>query len=90
MLATSFALSEAVNKAMTDDSVKATAFGLMEVHNVVPEEVFQQLLFEFAANLTAVTASLVTEVFLTEEQIQGMLAESVELMMSAKSIIDEE
>jgi ketopantoate reductase len=85
MLSTSFALSEAVNKAMTEDSVKATAFALMSIHADVTPEMFQKLLFEFSANLTAVTASLVTEVFMTQEEITKMIQESNEIITNAMS-----
>ena len=89
MLSTSFALTEAVNNAMVEDSVKQTAFTLMEVYNQLDEETFQKMLFNFAANLTSVTASLVAEVFMTKEDIQKMVDETYELAMIGNAIENE-
>lgn len=88
-LSTSFALSQAANDAMSDDSVKASAYALMSIRNEVNSEVFQEMLFHFAANLTAVTASAITSVFMTEEQIKEMVAEAVELHQMAEQLENE-
>ena len=88
-LSTSFALSQAANDAMQDESVKATAFALMAIREGVTDEMFQKLLFEFAANLTAVTASAITHVFMTEAQINEMIAEAMELHDLGHSIENE-
>lgn len=84
-LSTSFALIEATNNAMNESSVRATAQALMAVHDGVTPELFQKLLFEFSANLTAVTAQLVTQVFMSEAEIEAMMAEAMELDAMANS-----
>lgn len=78
-LSTSFALAQAANEAMTDESVKTTALMLMEVYNQLDPESFREALFAFSANLTSVTASLITQVFMTEEQIEEMITEAYAL-----------
>lgn len=89
MLSTSFALSQAVNEAMTDDSVRLPALLLQDTYQEMNKDEFLEALFVFSANLTAVTAALVTHVFMTEEQINAMVAESVELANLGKSIENE-
>lgn len=88
-LSTSFALSQAVNDSMTDESVKMSAFALTEIYQELDREQFQDFLFQFAANLTAVTASAVTHVFMTEQQVTDMVAEAVELTTLTNSIENE-
>lgn len=89
MLSTSFALSQAVNDAMKDDSVRLPALLLQETYQEMNKDEFLEALFQFSANLTAVTASLVTNVFMTEEQIKAMVAEAYELAQLSKSIENE-
>ena len=89
MLSTSFALTEAVNDAMKDDSVRLPALLLQQTYQEMNPDEFLEALFVFSANLTAVTASLVTHVFMTEEQVKSMIAETVELSELGKSIENE-
>lgn len=89
-LATSFALSEAVNESMMDESVRMSALALMETHNELDDEQFRDFLFQFAANLTAVTASYVTNVFMTQEEIDTMMKESVDLVKLGLDIESED
>lgn len=83
-LSTSFALVNAVNDAMSDDSVRATAFTLMNVHSSLDEDAFLKFMFEYSANLVSVTADLVTRVFMTEDEIKTMIQETLEIQEAAK------
>lgn len=88
-LSTSFALSEAANKAMSDDSVRLPALVLQQTYQQMNPDEFLEALFQFSANLTSITASLVTEVFMTEEQIKEMVAEAIALQHLTDSIESE-
>ena len=89
MLSTSFALSQAVSDAMKDDSVRLPALLLQDTYQEMDKDEFLEALFQFSANLTSVTAALVTHVFMTEEQIRQMITESVELTELSKTIENE-
>lgn len=83
-LSTSFALVNAVNDAMADDSVKATAYTLMNIHDNLDEETFLKFMFEYSANLVSVTADLVTRVFMSEDEIKTMIQEAMEIRAAAE------
>ena len=89
MLSTSFALSKAANDAMSDETVKEFAFAFQDNYQELDKEQFLEALFVFSANLSAITAALITEVFMTEEQIKEMVAESNALREMAQSIENE-
>ena len=88
-LSTSFALSKAANDAMSDETVKEFAFAFQENYQELDKEQFLEALFVFSANLSAITAALITEVFMTEEQIKEMVAEANALREMAQSIENE-
>lgn len=84
-LMTTFALSNAVNESINDQSVRLLGGLLLSVRDEISDEEFAKALYEFSANLVATTADLVTKVFLTEEQVASMLAEAQELKDNAES-----
>lgn len=88
-LSTSFALTQAVNDAMRDDSVRLPALLLQQTYQEMNQDEFLEALFQFSANLTSVTAALVTQVFMTEEQVNEMMAEAIALSDLGKSIENE-
>ena len=88
-LSTSFALTEAVNVAMSDDSVRIPALMLQASYLEMDKDEFIEALFQFSANLTSVTASLVTEVFMTQEEIKKMVDETYELALLGQAIENE-
>ena len=89
MLSTSFALSKAATDAMSDESIKEFAFAFQDNYQELDKDQFMEALFVFSANLTSVTAALVTEVFMTKDQINEMLAEANALRDLAQSIENE-
>ena len=89
MLSTSFALTQAVNDAMRDESVRLPALLLQETYQEMDKDEFLEALFTFSANLTSVTAALVTQIFMTDEQVKQMITESVELTELSKTIENE-
>ena len=82
-LMTTFALTNAVNESINDSSVRISGGMLLAMRDEISDEEFAKALYEFSANLVAVTASLVTHVFMTEEQVTAMVAESVEMTNNA-------
>ena len=88
-LSTSFALSQAANDAMSDEVVKATAFMFQDTYDQMDRDTFLEALFQFSGNLVAITASLVTEVFMTQEQIEEMVSEAIALQDLSKSVDSE-
>lgn len=82
-LMTNFALTEAINNSIQDESVRMLGGMLLSMRDEITDEEFAKALYEFSANLVATTADLVTHVFMTEEQIQAMIAESIEMTNNA-------
>ena len=89
MLSTSFALSQAANDAMSDETIKQFAFAFQDNYQELDKDQFIEALFVYSANLTAITAALITEVFMTEEQINEMVAEANALRDLAQSVENE-
>lgn len=79
-ISTIMALQEAVTNTMKNDDVRSWAGYLVENRDSLTDEQFIEQLFEYSANLTALSSELVTKVFMTQEQIDEMVATSVELM----------
>ena len=89
MLSTSFALSQAANDAMSDETIKQFAFAFQDNYQELDKDQFIEALFVYSANLTAITAALITEVFMTEEQINEMVAEATALREMSQSVENE-
>lgn len=71
MIAQAFAMQEACRDAVLDQS---TAFRANLVLEAVTNEERNSALIEFAMHLSSLTAAMVTEAVLTEEQKTEMLA----------------
>ena len=88
-LSTSFALSKAAQDAMSDNDVKEFAFAFQDNYQDLDKEQFLEALFVYSANLTSITAALITQVFMTEEQITEMVAEANALRKIAYDVENE-
>lgn len=82
-LMTQFALTNAINESINDNSVRISGGMLLAMRDELSDEEFSRALYEFSANLVATTADLVTHVFMTEEQILEMIAESKQMEVNA-------
>lgn len=80
---TQFALTNAINESINDNSVRISGGMLLAMRDELSDEEFSRALYEFSANLVATTADLVTHVFMTEEQILEMIAESKQMEVNA-------
>lgn len=79
----------ATNDAMHNEETKRNVYAFVEVYSHLSEEDFLKALYLFSAELVATTADLVTQVFMTESEIEGMLTEVSEMMRISKSIEEE-
>ena len=75
MSATALAIADASKQAMFDETVIDMAKEVMDIAKMGDEQMIKFALFQYSAQLTALTANLVTSVLLTEEQMDAMLSE---------------
>lgn len=82
MISTALAIQTATREALEEDVILHMAANLFAQRDIVSEEDFSKLLFKYSAALSAVTATLVTSVCLTEQQMNDMInaIEEVEQM----------
>ena len=73
MLATALAIQEATHEAVMDNSVMSMASAMYHNKDEMSTEDFAKALFMYSAHLSALTATLVTSVCLTENQINEMM-----------------
>ena len=81
MIAQAFAMQEAARDAVLDQSTALRAGFVMEAKT---DEERNSALIEFAMHLSSLTAALVTDAVLTEEQKTEMLA-TIEMLQSMES-----
>ena len=86
MLATALALQEATQQAVFDDESIGMARHITEARNLVSDDEFMKLIFMYSAHLTAVTATLATEVLLTKSQLDEMMNSIREMDALGKDI----
>ena len=79
MSATALAIADASKQAMFDETVIDMAKEVMDIAKMGDEQMIKFALFQYSAQLTALTANLVTCVLLTEEQMDAMMSEISEL-----------
>ena len=73
MLSTALAIQEATQEAVMDNSVMSMASAMYHNKDEMSTEDFAKALFIYSAHLSALTATLVTSVCLTESQIDEMM-----------------
>ena len=73
MLSTALAIQEATQDAVMDDSVMSMASAMYHGKDEMTSEEFAKAMFIYSAHLSALTATLVTSVCLTESQINEMM-----------------
>lgn len=73
MLSTALAIQEATQEAVMDNSVMSMASAMYHNKDEMSIEDFAKALFIYSAHLSALTATLVTSVCLTETQINDMM-----------------
>lgn len=83
MISTALAIQNATGEALTDFSTMMMARTILENRDVSQDE-FVDMLWKYSASLSALTATLVTSVVLTESQMSDMV-ESIQEMEQLES-----
>jgi metal-responsive CopG/Arc/MetJ family transcriptional regulator len=73
MLSTALAIQTATQDAVHDESVMGIASMIFHGRNEMSEDEFAKAMFMYSAHLSALTATLVTHVCLTESEINEMI-----------------
>ena len=75
MIATALQIQEATAEAVTDIETMTMARDIFQNHETMTREELAKALWEYSAHLSALTASLVTNVCLTETQLNDMISD---------------
>ena len=89
MIATAIALQDATKEAVMDKYSLGMAGMLFKERDSVNDKEFQQMLFEYSAHLSALTASLVLNAVLTKSQLDEMIDTIKEMETMGKDITNE-
>lgn len=73
MISTAIAIKEATYQAVHDDSVMDFAAHIYHTRETMSTDEFINAMFKYSAHLSALTATLVSEICLTKEQINEMI-----------------
>jgi hypothetical protein len=73
MISTALAIQEATRDAIFDSSTVSLINQLIESKDMLDEDSLIKALFQYSAHLSALTASLVTSICLTEDQMENMV-----------------
>ena len=86
MLATALALQEVTQEAVHNEETMAMASALFHQRNELPEDEFIKMIYIYSAHLSALTATLATEVLLTKSQLDEMMNTIREMETMGKDI----
>jgi hypothetical protein len=73
MISTALAIQDATRDAIFDNQTVSMVKEIIESRNMLDEDALTRALFQYSAHLTALTATLVTSVCLTREQLDSMV-----------------
>jgi hypothetical protein len=73
MISTALAIQDATKDAIFDSSTISMVKEIIESRNMLDEDSLTRALFQYSAHLTALTATLVTSICLTREQLDSMV-----------------
>jgi hypothetical protein len=73
MISTALAIQDATRDAIFDNETVSMVKEIIESRNMLDEDALTRALFQYSAHLTALTATLVTSVCLTREQLDSMV-----------------
>jgi len=73
MISTAFAIQEATKDAIFDNETVSMIKEIIESKDMLDEDALTRALFQYSAHLTALTATLVTTICLTKEQLESMI-----------------
>jgi len=73
MISTALAIQDATRDAIFDNQTVSMVKEIIESRNMLDEDALTRALFQYSAHLTALTATLVTSICLTREQLDAMV-----------------
>jgi len=73
MISTALAIQDATRNAIFDNETMYMVKEIIESKDMLDEESLTKALFQYSAHLTALTATLVTSICLTREQLDAMV-----------------
>jgi len=73
MISTALAIQDATRDAIFDNETVSMVKEIIESRNMLDEDALTRALFQYSAHLTALTATLVTSICLTSEQLDSMV-----------------
>jgi NADPH-dependent 7-cyano-7-deazaguanine reductase QueF len=73
MISTALAIQDATRDAIFDNETVSMVKEIIESRNMLDEDALTRALFQYSAHLTALTATLVTSICLTSEQLDFMV-----------------
>lgn len=86
MIATAIAIQDATQEAVHNQMSMDLASHLFHARNEMSDNDFARALFEYSAMLSSLTATLVTNALLTEEQMDAMISDIKEFEELGKDI----
>lgn len=86
MIVTALQIQDATQNSVHDTSTMMLASQLYHGRDEMTSEDFAKALFQYSAHLSSLTATLVTEVLLTKEQMEEMCSEIKEFDNIAKDV----
>ena len=75
MIATALQIQQATGEAVTDISTMMKAKNIFDNHNTMTKDELAKALWEYGSHLSALTATMVTHICLTAEQLSAMVEE---------------
>ena len=88
MIITALKLQEATKEAVHDEMTMTVASQLFAGRDTMSDEDFTRMLFEYSALLSSLTTTLVTNVLLTEEQMDAMISDIKEFEQLGKDALN--
>jgi hypothetical protein len=73
MISTAIAIQDATRDAIFNNETVSMVKEIIESRNMLDEDALTRALFQYSAHLTALTATLVTSICLTREQLDAMV-----------------
>jgi len=87
MIATALKIQGAPKEAVYSELTTTLASELVLAKDVLDTDTFQKMLFQYSATLSSLTAALVTEAILTDEQMSDMIEAINELEQIEKDVM---
>jgi hypothetical protein len=89
MIVTALKIQEATKEAVHDEMTMMMAGELFRARNEMSDNEFAEVLFKYSALLSSLTATLVTNVLLTESELDAMINDIKEFEEIGKDVIND-